>query len=68
MTLKEFLEENNIQVTDVQRSRIGYALKWDGKAIGYVPEKNYMVNDYPKSYFELEKTQKKIMNELMKLE
>lgn len=65
MTLKQFLEENNIKVTNDQRSRIGYALKWDGESIGYVPEKNYMVNDYPKEYFQLEKTQKKILKFLV---
>lgn len=62
MTLKEYLEENQLYATPDQRSQIGYLLSQTGDNKGYVLEDGYNVKNYYKSFLNSERTSDIIIN------
>ena len=65
-TLKQFLEENNIQSTSDQRATIGRCLFEPNVRRKKVKEENYMAVLYDEKYLNKPSTQKKIIDTLMK--
>lgn len=64
-TLKQFLEENNIQSTSNQRAKIGTLLIEKGVKRKKAKEDNYMAVLYDENYLNNPLTQKKIINALI---
>ena len=66
MTLKNFLNENNIKSTPNERAKLGLLLSCIGDSKGKVEEDGYMCKDYKSGFLNSKKTQKIIIEYLTK--
>ncbi|TXD45887.1 hypothetical protein [Polaribacter sp. IC073] len=66
MTLKNYLETNNIKATPDQRSQLGRIISTKGDSTRYVTENHRNVKDYKESFLNKPKTQLAIINHLTK--
>lgn len=51
MTLKQFIETNNLNLSHRDRAKIGFRLKYLKSNYTYVAEKDYEVRDYGNDFF-----------------
>ena len=66
MTLKEFLEKNEIKATGKQRSQIGYKISQIGDNYGYVLEDGLNVKNYYEHFLNEPRTIDIILNHLIR--
>jgi len=65
MTLKQFLDTNNIQSNQSQRSKLGILIATENDSNGKIIENLCMVKDYKDGVLEQEETISKIINHLI---
>lgn len=61
MTLKQFLKENNITLSNKEMCRLGNFIKTNDRNFPKIKEDGLWVNYYDKKFLEYEETQKKII-------
>jgi hypothetical protein len=57
MTLKNFLKENNINLSDADRSKLGHIINPEQRKFKKIKEDRCWVNDYNEEFLANEKTQ-----------
>ena len=57
MTLKEFIEENKLNLNSYDRAKLGHRLRFLKPKFVYVPEKDYFVRDYQDNFFDRQDVQ-----------
>ena len=62
MTLREFIQQNNLNLNYKDRSKIGYRLKYLKSNFTYKEEHSYLVRDYEKGFFNRYDVQTIILN------
>lgn len=62
MTLSEFIKENNLNLNDRDRSKIGFRLKFLKSKYTYKQENDYSVRDYETNFFQRYDVQTIILN------
>lgn len=62
MTLRDFIKENNLNLTYKDRSKIGYRLKFLKTDYTYKQEYDYFVRDYEPNFFQRYDVQTIILN------